>query len=172
MSRASERLESTQLLNISSTCTWNISHYSLLPKHFLEMREKHECPLKYSFSLSREQRRSCKCTNVRGAKCHRFSLEGRKQSEIFSRERLPEHVHAPAGHGREEARPQVSSRVDGVAAVQAHGHSDGHDGQADAQRLHTFRGADVLLVSDGQDAQDERSSSNDLEKQGGGGTTA
>lgn len=107
-----------------------------------------------------------------------YKCEGRKSGigsprkaennqRFFSRERLPEHVHAPAGHGREEARPQVSSRVDGVAAVQAHGHCDGHDGQADAQRLHAFRGADVLLVSDGQDAQDERSRSNDLEKQGG-----
>lgn len=107
---------------------------------------------------------------MRGAKYHQSSLEGRRQSQIgvFSSEGLPEHAHAPPSHSREEPRPQVSGRVDGVAAVQAHGHGDGHDDQADAQRLHTSGGADVLLVSDGQDAQDEGTSSNYLEKQGGG----
>lgn len=86
-------------------------------------------------------------------------------------ERLPEHVQAPPSHSREEPRPQVSCRVDGVAAVQPHGHSDGHDDQADAQRLHAFWGADILLVSDGQDAEDECTSSNYLEKQGGAYST-
>lgn len=105
-----------------------------------------------------------------GSKVLQFSLEGGKQSQIggFSPERLPEHVHAPPSHSREEARPKVSGRVDGVAAVQAHGHSDGHDDQADAQRLHSFWGADILLVSDGQDAQDECTGSNYLEKHEGG----
>lgn len=93
--------------------------------------------------------------------------ETHRRLVCLSSERLPEHVHAPPGHGCEEPRPQVSRRVDGVAAVETHGHGDGHDHQADAQRLHTFWGADVLPVSDGQDAQDERTGSNNLGNQPG-----
>lgn len=80
----------------------------------------------------------------------------------IKRARLPEHLHAPAGHSGEEARSEVPGRVDGVAAVQTHGHSDGHDDQADAQWLHAFRSANVLLVGDGQDAQDEGTGANHL----------
>lgn len=105
-----------------------------------------------------------------GAKCCQLSLEGRKPSQagVLGSEGLPEHVHAPPGHSCEEPRAEVSCRVDGVAAVEPHGHGDGHDGQADAQGLHTFWGADVLPVSDGQDAQDEHTGSNYLENQPGG----
>lgn len=77
--------------------------------------------------------------------------------------KLPEYVHAPPGHSREEPWGKVSCRVDWVAAVQTHGHSDGQDDQADAQRLHAFWSADILLVSDGQDAQDQSASCNYLE---------
>lgn len=81
------------------------------------------------------------------------------------RPKLPEHLPAPASHSGEEPRAEISSRVYGIAAVQTHGDADGHDGQADAERLHAFWGADVLPVGDGQDAQDQRSSGNNLPKQ-------
>lgn len=76
--------------------------------------------------------------------------------------KLPEHVHAPACHSCEEARAEVSSRVDGVSTVEPHGHADGQDDEADAQRLHAFRSADVLPVGDGQDAQDQSTGRNYL----------
>lgn len=79
---------------------------------------------------------------------------------------VPEHFHAPPGHRCEQPWPQVSCRVDGIAAVQAHGHADGHDDQADAQGLHAFGCADVPPVSDGQDAQDQSGSCNYLENKG------
>lgn len=79
--------------------------------------------------------------------------------------RLPEHLHAPSGHSGEEARSEVPRRVDGVAAVQTHGHGDGHDDQADAQWLHAFGSADVLPVSDGQDAQDEGAGADHLREE-------
>lgn len=75
---------------------------------------------------------------------------------------LPEYFHAPAGHSCEEAWGEVSCGVDGIAAVQTHGHCDGHDDQADAQRLHAFWSADIPSVGDGQDAQDERTGCNYL----------
>ena len=74
----------------------------------------------------------------------------------------PEHLEAPPSHGSEEPWPQVTGRVNGIAAVEAHGHADGEDGQADDQRLHAFRCSDVLLVGDCQDTQDQRRSTNHL----------
>lgn len=66
---------------------------------------------------------------------------------------VPEYVHSPSSYSREEPWAEVSRRVDWIAAVQTHGHSDGHDDQANAERLHALWSADVL-VRDGQDAQD------------------
>ena len=77
--------------------------------------------------------------------------------------KLPEYIHAPAGHSGEEARAEISRWVDRIATVQTHGHSDGHDDQADAQRLHALWSADIPPVSDGQDAQDQSSSGDYLE---------
>lgn len=68
---------------------------------------------------------------------------------------LPEDLHPPASHGSEEAGPQVPGRVERVAAVQPHGDADGHDDQADGQRLHAFGGTDVPAIHDGQDAEDQ-----------------
>lgn len=76
--------------------------------------------------------------------------------------KLPEYFHAPPGHGCEEPWAEVSRRVDWIATVQTHGHCDGHDDQADAQRLHAFWSTDIPSVSDGQDAQDERTGCNYL----------
>lgn len=77
--------------------------------------------------------------------------------------KLPEYVHPPPGHSCEEPWAKVSCRVDWIAAVQTHGHSDGQDDQADAQWLHALWSTDILPVSDGQDTQDQRGSCNYLE---------
>ena len=79
---------------------------------------------------------------------------------------LPEDLHAPAGHGCEEARAQVAGRVHGVATVEPHGHGDGHDDEAYGQRLHALRGSDVPPVDDGQDAHHEHPGPDDLEGSG------
>lgn len=83
---------------------------------------------------------------------------------IFSTSlKLPEYFHAPSRHSCEEPWAEVSCRVDWIATVQTHGHPDGHDDQADAQRLHAFWSANILPVSDSQDAQDQCGSCNYLE---------
>lgn len=83
---------------------------------------------------------------------------------LFPAVNLPEYVHPPASHGREEPRAEVSRRVYWIAAVQTHGHTDGHDDQANAQRLHPFWSTDIPLVSNGQDAQDQCCGRNYLRK--------
>lgn len=77
---------------------------------------------------------------------------------------IPEYFHAPTSHSSEDPWAEVSCRVDWIATVQIHGHTDGHDDQADAQRLHAFWSANVLPVSDGQDAEDQCASCNYLQK--------
>jgi len=62
---------------------------------------------------------------------------------------VPEDLHAPAGHGGEQPRPQVPGRVQRVATVEAHGDAEGHGDQADGQRLHSLGSADVPAVHDG-----------------------
>lgn len=74
----------------------------------------------------------------------------------------PEHIHAPSSNSREEPRAKVSCWVYGIPTVQTHGHPNGQDDQTDAQRLHAFGGTDILSVSDGQDAEDQCSSCNNL----------
>lgn len=84
---------------------------------------------------------------------------------MFVAVKSPEDLHAPAGHGGEEAGAEVPRRVDGIAAIETHGDGDGHDDQADAQGLHAFRSANVSPVGDGQDAQDERAGADHLGKE-------
>lgn len=74
----------------------------------------------------------------------------------------PEHIHAPSSHRSEEPWAEVSCWVDWIATVQTHWHSDSHDDQADAQRLHALWSTNILLVSNGQDAQDQCSGCNHL----------
>lgn len=71
---------------------------------------------------------------------------------LCSAAQLPEDLHPPAGHGGEQPGSQVSGRVKGVAAVQSHRNTDGHDDQTNGQRLHTFRSSDVSPIDDSQDA--------------------
>lgn len=154
------------------------------------MHERHAWPVKYSSQLSRERSwRGCSpCGRVKSRHLvcllnstpHQWWESGLNNALMaqkappkekpllclhVKRARLPEHLHAPSGHSGEEARSQVPRRVDGVAAVQTHGHGDGHDDQADAQWLHAFGSANVLPVSDGQDAQDEGAGADHLREE-------
>lgn len=74
---------------------------------------------------------------------------------ISSAAQLPEDLHPPACHGGEQPGPQVSGGVKRVAAVQSHRNADGHDDQANGQRLHTFGSSNVSPIDDSQDTQDQ-----------------
>ncbi len=84
-----------------------------------------------------------------------YFVDNNRPFFLYTLVKLPEYIHAPSGHSCEEAWAEVSCRVDWISTVQTHGHSDGHDDQTDAQRLHAFRSTDIPPVSDGQDAQDQ-----------------
>lgn len=78
--------------------------------------------------------------------------------------KLPENFHAPSSQSCEETGAKVSSRVDWIATVQTHGHSNACDDQANAQRLHALWSANILPVSDSQDAYDQCSGCNYLKQ--------
>lgn len=75
---------------------------------------------------------------------------------------LPEDLHPPSCHSCEQSGSQVSGWVQGVATVQPHGHADGHDDQADGQRLDAFRSSDVSAVDDSKNAQNQHTCSHHL----------
>ncbi len=75
---------------------------------------------------------------------------------------LREDLAAPAGDSGEDPRAKVTSRVDGVAAVVAHGHADDPDGQADVERVHALLDLHVPRVRDGADDQEQHEGTDDL----------
>lgn len=78
---------------------------------------------------------------------------------------LPEDLHPPSCYSREQSRSQVSGRVQGVATVKSHRHTDGHDDQSDGQRLHTFRSSDVSTINDSEDTQNQHTCPHHLHEQ-------
>lgn len=75
---------------------------------------------------------------------------------------LRKHLWSPSCDGGEQTRPQVTSRVDGIAGVEAHGQADDQDGKANGEGLQALRNGVVMGVHYGQDADDQGSGANGL----------
>src|SRR5215475_13205307 len=69
---------------------------------------------------------------------------------------------APAGDGREQARPEVARRVDRVAGVEAEAGADQHDQQTDDDRREAGGRRRVAAVGDPEDHRDEERGADDL----------
>ena len=76
---------------------------------------------------------------------------------------LREHLRAPAGYGSEEARSQVTCRVDGIAGVKTHGEADDQDDEAHGEGLQALGDGVIVRVHDGQDAYNQSCCANGLQ---------
>jgi len=79
-----------------------------------------------------------------------------------------EDLESPAGKGREQARPKVASRVEGVSGLEAKRSADGEEGEAKDDWCAIF-GGEIVLVASGQDDEKEHKGADKLGNKGAHG---